>query len=450
MAQGLECSALVQQALEATDEVCDDTDRNQACYGHIRLEAELQSSDLSLKFSEAGDKVDVAHLRTLRLSPLDVQNEEWGVALMKLQADIPASMPDDNVTLLVFGDVELHNAINETVFVDVSVAGGRNANVRRQPSNRAFVIGTVSPGEIVRARGRLENTSWIYVDLASGVSGWIRSGLVTSAQNIEQLRVLDPALVSYGPMQAFFLENGTNQTSCQEAPNDGILVQTPEGVAQVRLWINEVKIRLGSTAFIQSQPDQQKIVVNTLEGEAHVEALGVEQVAVAGTSVTVPLGENREPIAPPSAPQAYNLNGVQNLPVQSLERQITIAPPAEPTLGNTLIPSGTLPFTELPTLTEMTATLSTPESVTQLPTSQGGQGITNTPLGSSTPFSTPEGTSTNSGALPTQPMTPTAPPTQPMTPTDSVPTVLPTQPMTPTDSVPTVLPTQPMTPTQAT
>lgn len=370
VAQGLECSVLVKQALNATDEACSDTNRNQACYGHIHLEAEPQSPDLPFNFDQVGDKVDVAQIGTLRLSPLNVQDQEWGVALMKLQADISASMPDENVTLLVFGDVELQNAVNEPVFVNVSVVGGRNANVRRQPSNRAFVIGTIAPGQVVKARGRLENSNWLYVDLANGVSGWIRSTLVSGGEGIEQLRVLDPALVAYGPMQAFFLENGTNQSSCQEAPSDGILVQTPEGVAHVRLWINEVKIRLGSTAFIQSQPDQKKIVVKTLEGEAHVEALGVEQVAVAGTSVTVPLSENLEPVAPPSAPQAYDLTGVQNLPVESLERQITVAPPLEPLPANSVTPENTLDFTQFMTLTETLSSSITPASITESPTGE--------------------------------------------------------------------------------
>ncbi len=387
VAQGLECSALVKQALDATDDVCSDTDRNQACYGHVRLEAEPQTPNMTFNFSQVGDKVDVAQIGTLRLSPLNVQNEEWGVALLKVQADISADNPDENVTLLVFGDVELNNAVDETVLVDVSVIGGRNANVRRQPSNRAFVIGTISPGEIVKARGRLENSSWLYVDLSNGVSGWIRSSLVGSAEDLEQLRVLDPALVSYGPMQAFFMENGTNQSSCQETPNDGVLIQTPEGVAQVRLWINEVKIRLGSTAFIQSQPDQRKMVVKTLEGEAHVEALGVEQVAVAGTSVTVRLDENSAPVAPPSEPQAYDMNGVQNLPVENLERQITIAPPLEQPPGDT--PA----FTPDLVLTDVLSTQVTPDSATGSPTFEI------TPDQSLTPLPTTEGATLEGATL---------------------------------------------------
>ena len=71
-------------------------------------------------------------------------------------------------------------------------------------------------------------------------------------------------MTQYGPMQAFYLKTGSKATSCEEAPNDGLLVQTPEGIAEVRLWINEVKIRLGSTAFIQSSPGNS-MTIKTLE-----------------------------------------------------------------------------------------------------------------------------------------------------------------------------------------
>lgn len=70
---------------------------------------------------------------------------------------------------------------------------------------------------------------------------------------------------------------------------------------------------------------------STLEGAAHVEALGVEQVAVAGTTVTVRVDENLMPVAPPSLPHAYNMNEVKTLPVQSLERKIIVASPVNVT-----------------------------------------------------------------------------------------------------------------------
>lgn len=316
------CSELVKTALQATNNVCEDTSRNSACYGHLKLQAEPQPGFGPFSFDKVGDTVSVAHLNTLRLSPMDMQTGTWGVALLRLQADIPDEKPE-NVNLLLFGDVEVRNLAPEAVLIDVTMNSAGNVNVRRDPENTAFVMGTLSDGQSVTARGRSEDDQWIYIDFPGekDQKGWVRSSFVRTAEDLDTLNVIEPNLTQYGPMQAFYLKTGSKQTSCEEAPNDGLLVQTPEGVAEVRLWINEVKIRLGSTAFIQSSPGN-KMMIKTLEGAAHVEALGVEQVAVAGTGVTIQLNQNSGASAPPSAPKAYQATDVSNLPVDNLDRII--------------------------------------------------------------------------------------------------------------------------------
>jgi hypothetical protein len=427
-----ECTTFVKEALAATDKACVDTGRNQACYGHISLEAQPQSQDATFKFNEVGDRVDVAHVSRLRLSPMDVKTDVWGVALLKVQADIPNNMPNTNVSVLVFGDVELENAIPDPIFADVEVKGPSNANIRRQPSNRAFILSSLAPTTKVQAKGRSKDGAWLYIGLPGGQgSGWVRRSLMTSSEDLTKLKELDPSLTSYGPMQAFYLQNGKQQTTCQNVPNDGILIQTPEGVAQVQLWINEVKIKLGSTAFIQSKPDSKTMTVTTLEGAAHVEALGVEQVAVAGTTVTVRVDENQKPVAPPSLPQAYNLNEVQQLPVESLERQITAAAPVNVTPTYT----PTMTYTPIPAVTS---------TVTSSPTSLPS----NTPVPTTTNTNTPiPATSTNTSVPPTHTSVPTNT-SIPATSTDIPPTAVPPT-DAPTNEPPTDIPPTAALPTDA-
>jgi len=427
-----ECTTFVKQALAATDKACINTGRNEACYGHISLDAQPQSQDPTFKFSEVGDRVDVARVSRLRLSPMDVKSDVWGVALLKVQADIPNDMPDTNVSVLVFGDVELENAIPDPVYAEVVVAGPSNANIRRQPSHRGFVISTLAPTTKVQAKGRSKDGAWLYIGLPEGKgSGWVRRSLMKSSEDLTKLKELDPSLTSYGPMQAFYLQNGNKQTTCQNVPNDGILIQTPEGVAQVQLWINEVKIKLGSTAFIQAQPDNKTMTVTTLEGAAHVEALGVEQVAVAGTTVTVRVDENQKPIAPPSLPQAYNTNEVQNLTAQSLDRPVTAAPPVN--LTPTLKP--TMTFTPE---TIISATVSssptTAASNTPIPTAT-------VPTNTSVPATNTDIPPTNTSVPPTATMVPSptpVPPTDVPVPTNTSvpPTVVPPTAVPPTDVPP--------------
>lgn len=316
------CSELVKTALQATNDVCEATGRNSACYGHLKLQAEPQPGFGPFSFDKVGDTVSVAHLNSLKLSPMDMQNGTWGVALLRLQADIPDDKPQ-NVNLLLFGDVEVQNLAPDPVLIDVTMNSAGNVNVRRDPENTAFVMGTLTDGQSVTARGRSEDNSWIYIDFPGeeDQKGWVRRSFIRTDEDLDTLNVVEPNLSQYGPMQAFYLKTGSKQTSCEEAPNDGLLVQTPEGIAEVRLWINEVKIRLGSTAFIQSSPGN-KMTIKTLEGAAHVEALGVEQVAVAGTGVTVQLNSHSGASAPPSAPKVYTATEVENLPVDNLDRVI--------------------------------------------------------------------------------------------------------------------------------
>ncbi|MBZ0284836.1 MAG: SH3 domain-containing protein [Anaerolineae bacterium] len=415
LTQAGDCTELVRTALEATDDVCEATGRNQACYGHVMLEAAPQAGLESLDFDTVGDRIDLDELNTLRLSPMNEVEGTWGVALMRLQADIPEEKPE-NVTLLLFGDVEVENAVSTPTLMDVTAVGLGNINVRRDPDNDAFVMTTLAKGQVVTARGRSEDNRWLYVDLPSGTGrGWVSARLMDGTSSFDNLNVVTPSLADYGPMQAFYLETGSNESSCDSAPNDGILIQTPEGVAEVRLWINEVKIHLGSTAFISAGRDNQ-MVVNTLEGQARVEALGVEQVAVAGTGVTVPLSGGK-PSAPPSQAQSYQTNQVNNLPVNNLSEQITIAPPL-PTLTPSETPSPTLLPTETP---EPTAT-NTP---TDVPTETPEPTATNTPT--DVPTATPEPTATT---IPTD--VPTLEPPTDIPPTAEPPTVEP-----PTEAPPT-------------
>ncbi len=440
LSQTGDCEAVVQTALEATDRVCTDTSRNQACYGHVHIEAEPQSLEEAFKFEDVGDTVDVSRIGSLRLSPMDEDQQTWGVALMKVQADIPNSKPE-NVTILLFGDVQVDNAVPDPILLDASVIGPGNANIRRQPSNRAFVLASMAPDTVLTARGRSADGNWLYVDLPDDRgSGWVRRSLMEIEGNANQLRTTDPSLTSYGPMQAFYLQNGNDQSSCSQTPNDGILIQTPEGVAEVRLWINEVKIRLGSTAFIQAPAGSRQMVVKTVEGQAVIEALGVEQTSPAGTSVTIQLNEDNKPSAPPSAPQAYQMNVVENLPFEELEREITAAPPLEITPTQTQLP------TEAPTVgatDTLRPTYTLAPTETDLPTATW-TGIP--PTNTVPPPTATDVLPTNTDVPPTDtdvPPTDRPPTDTDVPPTDRPPTDVPPTDVPPTDRPPTDAPPPP-------
>jgi hypothetical protein len=102
------CEALIERALQISDEGCQQIGRNRVCYGHRVIEAELLpgSSD---RFEVAGDVIPVEVLRSLSAAPLSLGGNEWGVAVFKLQANLPHTVPGQNVTFMVFGDTSLEN-----------------------------------------------------------------------------------------------------------------------------------------------------------------------------------------------------------------------------------------------------------------------------------------------------------------------------------------------------
>jgi hypothetical protein len=384
------CTGIVEQALEATDRLCDDTGTNEACYGHERLVAQAQPG-YEFVFEAPGDKIGISTLRSLRMSPMDFETGQWGVAMMYVRPNLPQIRPDQNLTFLLFGDVEVENGILPPNYVTVSVEARMNVNVRREPSIEAFVEGTLAPHETAQARGRVEDSSWLFVELADGSTGWVYTPAMHADGDIRSLNVVEPWSADFGPMQAFYLQTGPDTgVTCAEMPQSGILIQTPDGVAEVSLWINEVKVRLGSTAFIRAERNRD-MTITMLEGHSRVEAFGVEVEAVAGEQLTIPMNENLAPAAPPQ--QAAPIQQpVQNLPVENLERPIptlvptatrtpTLIPTATPTHTFTPLPTNTPTPTDTPTLVPPTDTLTPTDTPTLVPP-------TDTPTPTETPTPT--------------------------------------------------------------
>src|SRR4051812_3002082 len=97
VAQDATCGAVVQQALDIVGQSCTAIGRNQACYGYVSLQATPREGVQNFNFKQDGDLVSVADIDSLRLSRLDLAQKTWGIALMKLQASLPDSLPGQNV-----------------------------------------------------------------------------------------------------------------------------------------------------------------------------------------------------------------------------------------------------------------------------------------------------------------------------------------------------------------
>jgi hypothetical protein len=439
------CEQVITTALEATNTACAGMGRNQACYGNHLLEAAPQFGIEAFNFDDIGDVIDITGIESLRLSAMDMNAGIWGVALMRLQANIPHQLISENVTMVLFGDVQIQNEVQSPALIAIQSALPSNVNIRRYPERDAYVLGTLRPDEIAIADGRLEDGSWLHVRmLETNERGWVFAGSVDALSDASVLRVVDIQSAEFGPMQAFYLQTGEETTGCAEAPENGVLIQTPDGVATVDLWINEVKIRLGSTAYVQAQGGGE-MTIQLIEGSSEITALGVDQVALAGTELNVPMSDSLQPAAPPSLPQPYDASAVAAIPVQVLDRPVDVAPPLD---ANTAAALNNANQTDVETPTPPppthTPTMVTPTSTPRpLPTLTPSPRPTNTPAPTNTPRPTNTLAPTNT-PRPTNTLAPTDTPEPTNTPrptaTDTdVPTVTPVPTATDTD-VPTLPP----------
>jgi hypothetical protein len=103
----LGCQDLVERAMLLSN-VCRQIGRDRVCYGNIVVDAELVLGSPN-RFEARGDVVPADQLRTIFASPLDREAGEWGIAVFKLQAILPRTVPGEYVTFMVFGDTQLEN-----------------------------------------------------------------------------------------------------------------------------------------------------------------------------------------------------------------------------------------------------------------------------------------------------------------------------------------------------
>jgi hypothetical protein len=328
-AQEQDCPSIVRAAVEAAGSACDDIGRNQACYGNINLQATPRGDVANFTFGVPGDLVDISTLQALQLSAMNIEDSSWGVALMKVQANLPDTLPGQNVTLVLFGDVEVQNRGGESILFNITATA--NVNVRKSPSTEVEIVNSLPNGQSALADGRNDEGDWLHVRLDDGSVGWIFSELVHMDGNAAALPLIDDAREStdapqYGPMQAFYFKSGISDAPCSEAPGSGVLIQSPQGTGRVTIVVNEIRIDLGSTIFLQGCPCHG-LDVDVIEGNATVTVAGVTRNVPAGATVHIPLDENGDPDGEPEVINAYAPEREQFLPITLLAEQITIAAP---------------------------------------------------------------------------------------------------------------------------
>lgn len=399
-AQDDNCPEIVQTAVSAASEACSGLGRNQACYGNIQLDAVPQAGVADLQFSQPGDLVNISDVQSLTLSPLDRQENRWGVALMKIQANLPDTLPGQNVTFVLFGDVEIANAVvpTNTEAVTLPATVSSMTPIIESFTETTNVPQMLSQGQTLTADGLDSSGQYLHVILEDGTAGWVPLVMVQVDGDVSALASLDllsavtssSATPSLNPMQAFYFKSGFDDAPCESAPDSGILIQTPQGGQQITLTMNGVEVQLGSTAYIQTSDE---LTFNLVEGESEVTSDGVTRVVPAGTRVRIPLAEEEGQLVasgPPSEVEPYDADAFAALPLALLDEAVTVAPPltAEQIAG---LGSATAGSDITPVSGDWTYTNGTPTTTDSCPPGVAGAMASATGLQQDTSLHVPDG-----------------------------------------------------------
>lgn len=311
------CPKITEDALETVDVVCDEMGIDQICYGNVELEIETVDDASDYSFEEPGDTLELSQLQRLQLSPMDEDAGIWGIAMMQLRANVPNTAPGQGVTFLLFGDVSLEN--REASFTTLPITSTGNINVRSGPSTDFAVVGSLTNGQSINAFGRNQVGDWLKIRLDSDTVGWVYAPLMTMEGDIETLSIVEENGES-SSAQAYYFRTGIGDAPCEEAPNSGILVRSPEGIGEVNMTLNGVSVSFGSTLFMQAEPEGD-LNVSVLQGHARLKSFDEEQLALVGTKISVPLNDQLEATGPPSLPKPCAAEDLENLPVEHWQCQ---------------------------------------------------------------------------------------------------------------------------------
>ncbi len=411
------CPTLVAQALEEVGQNCAGLGRNSVCYGFNRVDATFTDIQDATVFSSPADQVGIDVLETLATAPLDMAEEEWGIAVMNVQANLPDILPGQGITMLLMGDVELENAAPSTPAETVEPLTITNVdwlNLRTRPSQRANVLISIPPRTTLLTDGTDETGDWLRVVYENRL-GWVNRQFISSDTHLETL--LQVPTQPTGSMQAFFLRTGITGVSCEEAPPSMLLIQSPNNMT-VSLNINGVAFSIGSTIGIQAAEETDTMYIGVFDGHAQFEdSTRVE----AGYTVEFALDESGIAQSGPENLRRFtqeelrSFQGLEGLPGNLLHYSFD--------MSNLGLDESSEPPTDVsspPANPTTTPVQNAPES-TQAPTTVQGNttptpmmGSTNTPV----PPTPVPATSTNTPVPPT-PVPPSATNTSAPIPTDT-------------------------------
>ncbi|MBE2268431.1 MAG: LysM peptidoglycan-binding domain-containing protein [Anaerolinea sp.] len=325
------CTDLVARAIQTVGRACDVVNRNQACYGNRLINVEFRPEQ-SPVFTQSGDVADIQAISRIGTTPFDEATSDWGIAIIKAQANLSTALPGENVTFLLFGDASLDNPTPDmqavTVRTDfiqgvicepapsgVVIQSPAGSQVEMTLNGADVVLGSTvymvvtSPEELLLAT--LEGTAVVIVD---GEIRVVAAGSFITLPIDEDFQVdgepsdaapLDPALVQYLPLELLdepiTLPEVTEEVGVTRTPTrtrTPTPTPSPTAVCFPRTdWTIRYTVQSGDTLGNIAQ----RIGISTQQ-LAQGNCIANPDVIIAGTTINVPVAVPT--LVPPSTSTA--------------------------------------------------------------------------------------------------------------------------------------------------
>ena len=259
------CPQLVQQALEQMGDNCTSMDRNNACYGFNPVQSVFVDAVEPEFFTKPADRAALAEVQTITTGPMDLDEDEWGIAVMNVQANVPNSLPGQAVTFMLMGDVEVEDQVDPAAIPDpadpVNMITEAETRIFSGPSVNTSTVMIAPVDTIMTADVQSKDGDWVRVLSPEGL-GWVRHEIFGDAAGINDLPVYSAE--DQSPMQSFQVRTAFDDLLCDEAPSL-LAIQSPEGMT-VDLNANGAHIQLGSLVMLRTIAPGNTLQFIVIEG----------------------------------------------------------------------------------------------------------------------------------------------------------------------------------------
>ena len=240
------CPGMIHGALDDIGNNCGGLDRNSACYGYESVMATFTDVQPADFFASPADRAGLVELEGITTAPLDQALNQWGVALLSVQANLPDTLPGQSVVFMIVGGTQIENAVPpDQAFQTAGTASVTltiGADLYFETDMTSQIVGNVPMGTSLTADAVSADGQWVRV-VYQGTPGWVTRQVIDTETDLSALATMGPDTKT--PMQAFYFRTGITGTECADAPTS-LIVQGPQNL-MVDITANGAEIQLGST-----------------------------------------------------------------------------------------------------------------------------------------------------------------------------------------------------------